>query len=190
MEKTNIGFAITGSFCTHEKILQTIQELVNQDHEVFPIVSEITAKTSTRFGEFDKFLSTLEKITGHKPLSSIVAVEPTGPQNLFEVLVVAPCTGNTLAKIANGINDTAVTMAVKAHVRNNKPVVLGISTNDGLGLNLKNIGILFAAKNFYFVPFGQDDHINKPKSLVADWALLEETIAKAKEEKQIQPVLI
>ncbi|MBR5012540.1 MAG: dipicolinate synthase subunit B, partial [Clostridia bacterium] len=158
MEKTNIGFAITGSFCTHEKILETIQQLVNKGHEVFPIVSEITAKTSTRFGEFNKFLSTLEKITGHKPFDSIVAVEPTGPQNLFEVLVVAPCTGNTLAKIANGINDTAVTMAVKAHVRNNKPVVIGISTNDGLGLNLKNLGTLFAAKNFYFVPFGQDDY--------------------------------
>ena len=190
MEKTNIGFAITGSFCTHEKILQVIQNLVGQGHEVFPIVSEITSKTSTRFGEFDEFLSTLEESTGHKPLDSIVAVEPTGPQNLFEVLVVAPCTGNTLAKIANGINDTAVTMAVKAHIRNNKPVVIGISTNDGLGLNFKNLGTLFAAKNFYFVPFGQDDHKNKPKSLVANWSLLEETIAKAKEEKQIQPVLI
>lgn len=190
MEKTNIGFAITGSFCTHEKILQSIQELVHQGHEVFPIVSEITAKTSTRFGESDKFLNTLEKITGHKPLGNIVEVEPTGPRNLFEVLVVAPCTGNTLAKIANGINDTAVTMAVKAHGRNNKPVVIGISTNDGLGLNLKNIGTLFSAKNFYFVPFGQDDHTNKPKSLVADWSLLEKTITYAKEEKQIQPVLI
>lgn len=190
MEKTNIGFAITGSFCTHEEILKWIQGLINSGHNVYPIVSETTAHTSTRFGEAEQFLQNLENITHHKPFQSIVGVEPTGPQNLFDILVVAPCTGNTLAKIANGINDTAVTMAVKAHVRNNKPVVIGISTNDGMGLNFKNLGLLFAAKNFYFVPFGQDDFAKKPKSLVADWAQLETTIEQAKNGVQIQPVLV
>lgn len=190
MEKTNIGFAITGSFCTHEQILSSIEHLVKNGHNVHPIVSEITAKTSTRFGNADNFLKTLEQTTKNKPFQTIVGVEPTGPENLFDVLVVAPCTGNTLAKIANGINDTAVTMAVKAHVRNNKPVVIGISTNDGMGLNFKNLGLLFASKNFYFVPFGQDDFTKKPKSLVADWAKLEETIEKAKNGIQIQPVLV
>lgn len=190
MEKNNIGFAITGSFCTHETILDTIQNLVQSGNNVYPIVSETTAGTSTRFGEANKFLENLENITGHKPFQNIVAVEPTGPQNLFDVLVLAPCTGNTLAKIANGINDTAVTMAVKAHVRNNKPVVIGISTNDGLGLNFKNLAVLFASKNFFFVPFGQDDYQKKPKSLVADWNQLEVTIEKAKLGEQIQPTLI
>ena len=190
MEKPRIGFAITGSFCTHEKILEVIKELTDKGYTIYPIVSESTFETNTRFGAAKDFLEALEDITGNKALATIVEVEPTGPQNLFDVIVVAPCTGNTLAKIANGINDTPVTMAVKAHVRNHKPVVVGISTNDAMGLNFKNLATLFAAKNFFFVPFGQDDPIKKPKSLVADWAKIVETLEFALRGEQIQPALI
>ena len=190
MEKPTIGFAITGSFCTHERILEVIKELTDKGYKIYPIVSETTFETDTRFGAAKDFLDALEEITGNHPFSTIVDVEPTGPQNLFDVIVVAPCTGNTLAKIANGINDTPITMAVKAHVRNNKPVVVGISTNDGMGLNFKNLATLFAAKNFFFVPFGQDEPIKKPKSLVADWDKLEDTLNFALRGEQIQPVLI
>ena len=190
MEKPRIGFAITGSFCTHEKILEVIKELAEKGYTIYPIVSDSTFSTDTRFGAANDFLAALEDITGNSPFSTIVDVEPTGPQNLFDVIVVAPCTGNTLAKIANGINDTPVTMAVKAHVRNHKPVVVGISTNDAMGLNFKNLATLFAAKNFFFVPFGQDDPIKKPKSLVADWAKIVETLEFALRGEQIQPALI
>ena len=189
-QKIRLGFAITGSFCTHETILIEIEKLVQKGFAVYPIVSTATTQTNTRFGCADTFLETLEKICQNKVLSNIVEVEPTGPQNLFDIIVVAPCTGNTLAKIANGINDTPVTMAVKAHVRNDKPVVLGVSTNDAMGLNFKNIAYLFAAKNFYFIPFGQDNFAQKPKSLVADWSKLEDTIITAMQNKQIQPVLV
>lgn len=190
IQKPRLGFAITGSFCTHDTILKEIQSLINKGYTIYPIVSETSAQTDTRFGSAQALLRNLENITGNKPLTTIVQVEPTGPQNLFDVIVVAPCTGNTLAKLANGVNDTAVTMAVKAHVRNNKPVVIGISTNDALGLNFKNIATLLAAKNFYFVPFGQDNFNQKPKSLVADWTKLEETILEAQQNQQIQPILI
>lgn len=190
IQKPRLGFAITGSFCTHDTILKEIQILINKGYTIYPIISETSAQTDTRFGSAQALLRNLEHITGNKPLTTIVQVEPTGPQNLFDVIVVAPCTGNTLAKLANGVNDTAVTMAVKAHVRNNKPVVIGISTNDALGLNFKNIATLLAAKNFYFVPFGQDNFNQKPKSLVADWTKLEETILEAQQNQQIQPILI
>lgn len=192
MEKKlkNIGFAITGSFCTHEKILDEVQNLVNKGYNIYPILSENSAEIDTRFGTANEFLKKLEAITKHKPFTTIVEVEPTGPQNMFDIIVVAPCTGNTLAKMANGINDTAVTMAVKAHLRNNKPVVIGISTNDALGLNFKNIATLLNTKNIYFVPFGQDDFKNKPKSLVANWDKLHETILEAYTGTQIQPLLL
>lgn len=189
IQKPRIGFAITGSFCTHETILSNIENLVNNGYTVYPIVSSSTKEIDTRFGDAKTFLDKLRHITGNTVLSTIVEVEPTGPQNLFDVIVVAPCTGNTLAKIANGINDTPVTMAVKAHVRNNKPVVMGISTNDALGLNFKNLAVLMSAKNFYFVPFGQDNYLQKPQSLVANWEKLEETILDAMQNKQFQPVL-
>ena len=154
-KKPNIGFAITGSFCTHEQILQSIGELVDKGYAVYPIVSDTSLKTNTRFGTAKNLIKKLEAITSHKALGDIVAVEPTGPQGLFDVIVVAPCTGNTLAKIANGINDTSVTMAVKAHIRNNKPVVIGISTNDGMGMNFKNLATLFAAKTSFLCRLGK-----------------------------------
>lgn len=192
MEKKfkNIGFAITASFCTHEKILQEIKKLVEKGYEVWPILSTNSAEIDTRFGRAEDFIFALESITRHKPMTTLVEVEPTGPQNLFDIIIIAPCTGNTLAKIANGINDTPVTMAVKAHLRNYKPLVIGVSTNDALGLNLTNIATLMNSKNIYFVPFGQDDSKNKPKSLIADWAKIEDTLKLAYIGKQLQPVLI
>lgn len=192
MEKKikNIGFAITASFCTHQTILEEIKNLIAKGYKIFPILSENSAKTDTRFGKAEDFIRDLTTITGNAPLANIVCVEPTGPQNLFDIIVIAPCTGNTLAKMANGINDTAITMAIKAHIRNNKPVVVGISTNDALGLNMKNIALLLASKNFYFVPFGQDDYAKKPKSLVADWSQIENTMQLAMIGEQVQPILL
>lgn len=189
MKKANIGFAITGSFCTHKAILESIKTLVANGHNVYPIISAATMQTNTRFGTAQDFVAMLTTITNHPPINDIVGAEPTGPQNLFDAIILAPCTGNTLAKVALGINDSAVTMAIKAHVRNNKPVIIGLSTNDGLGLNLKNVATLLPSKNFFFVPFGQDDPVNKPKSLVADWKQIETTLLLALEGKQIQPIL-
>ena len=185
-----IGYAFCGSFCTLSKSFLYFEKMVRDGFDVLPIVSENVYSIDTRFQKASDFCDALTRVSGRELIHTVVGAEPLGPKISLEALVICPCTGNTLAKIANGINDTAVTMAVKAHVRNNKPVVIGISTNDGLGLNLKNLGTLFAAKNFYFVPFGQDDHNAKPKSLVADWNLIEQTIAHAKQQKQIQPILI
>lgn len=187
--KLSIGFAICGSFCTHKKILEVISGLVDKGYNIVPIVSETVASTDTRFGKAKDFMQSLSKITNKEVVSDIVGAEPLGPQNAFDILVIAPLTGNSLGKIANGINDTAVTMACKAHIRNNKPVVLGISTNDAMGLNHKNLGLLMASKNFYFVPFEQDNHLSKPKSLVAKWDKIEETILCAMKGQQLQPVL-
>lgn len=186
----NIGFAITGCFCAHQNVVVEIQNLVKKGYNIIPIISETTAKTDTRFGKSEDLKKQLYEITGNQPLDSIVAVEPTGPKNMLDIIVVAPCSGNTLAKIANGVNDTSVTMVVKSHVRNNKPVVIGVSTNDALGQNFKNIAVLMSTKNIYFVPFGQDDFQNKPKSLVADWSLIEQTMLGAMNKEQVQPVLL
>lgn len=186
----NIGFAITGSFCTHDRILIEIERLKKKGYNIIPILSEIVQNTDTRFGEAKKFVSKLEEITENRCVRTIVEAEPIGPKNLIDILVVAPCTGNTLSKLANAITDDAVTMVAKAHIRNNKPVVLGVSTNDALGFNAKNIAVLLNAKNFFFVPFGQDDYEKKPKSLICDWNLIEETILFALENKQIQPILL
>lgn len=188
-KKLNIGFAICGSFCTHKTILECILNLVDKGYNVIPIVSECVATTDTRFGTAKDFLSRLTAITKNKVVDNIVDAEPLGPSNAIDILVIAPMTGNTLAKIANGVNDTAVTMTCKAHIRNDKPVVVGISTNDAMGLNYKNLGLLMASKNFYFVPFMQDNYKSKPKSLVANWDKIEETILKAMIGQQTQPVI-
>jgi len=188
-KKINIGFAICGSFCTHSTILNSIKSLVEKGYNVLPIVSECVAKTDTRFGKAKDFIEQLEKTTNHKVVDNIVDAEPLGPSNAIDILVIAPMTGNTLGKIANGVNDTSVTMTCKAHVRNDKPVVIGISTNDAMGLNYKNLGLLMSSKNFYFVPFSQDNYLNKPKSLVANWDKLEDTILNAINGIQTQPVI-
>ncbi len=185
----NIGFGITGSFCTHNKVLEMIKNLVKSGHNVIPIITETVAKTDTRFGVAEQFLKSLKDITKNEVISNIVQAEPIGPKNMIDILVIAPCTGNTLAKLASAITDNAVIMTAKSLMRNNKSVVIGVSTNDGLGLNLNNIATLLNSKNIYFIPFKQDDPINKPKSLIACWDKTEETIIQAFDKKQIQPLL-
>ncbi|MGN0798395.1 MAG: dipicolinate synthase subunit B [Christensenellales bacterium] len=186
----NIGIAITGSFCTCENILAQLEKMVKLGHNIIPIISKTVATTDTRFGTAKEFVEKIEKICGKSAVKTIVEAEPLGPQNKIDVLAIAPCTGNTLAKIANGLSDDAVTMASKAHMRNYKPLVVAISTNDGLGLNMQNIAKLMNEKKVFFVPFRQDSPTKKPKSLVADLDLLLDTILLAKDGEQIQPVLI
>src|SRR3989339_1896006 len=162
-----IGFAITGSFCTIDKILIEIEKLINGGAEVYSIGSDTVNSINTRFGTADEMKEKLFNLTGKNIISSIKEAEEIGPTAYLDIMIIAPCTGNTLAKITNGITDTPVTMATKAHLRNQKPVVISISTNDGLGANAKNIGMLINMKNIYFVPFGQDNPTQKPNSLIA-----------------------
>ncbi len=185
----NIGFAITGSFCTHQTILTEMQNLIKKGYNLIPILSDIVIQTDTRFGKASDFITQVEEICGKKVVSTITEAEPIGPNNLIDVLVVAPCTGNTLSKLAKAGTDNAITMITKSHLRNNKPVIIAISTNDALGLNMHNIATLINTKNFYFVPFAQDNWKAKPKSLVADWGLIGDTIEKALVGEQIQPIL-
>lgn len=185
-----VGFAITGSFCTFSKIIPQIENLVNEGADIYPIISDSVNNFDTRFNTAEDFKNKLQAITGKSPINSIVTAEPIGPKALLDILIIAPCTGNTAAKIANAITDGPVTMACKAHLRNMKPVVIGISTNDGLGANAKNIGTLLVMKNVYMVPFGQDDPIKKCTSLVADFNQILPTVISALENKQLQPMLI
>jgi len=184
----NIGFAITGSFCTHNKILEVLKDL-KKDYNIIPIFSESVLKNDTRFGKAKDFLISVEKICENKTIKTLQEAEPMGPQNLIDLLVIAPCTGNTLAKLSNGITDNAVLMTAKSILRNNKPIVVGISTNDGLGISLKNISALLNSKNYYFIPFFQDDPKNKPKSLKADFDLIKQTIEDAFLGVQTQPII-
>ena len=186
----NIGFAITGSFCTFKRVFPKVKELMDVGARVIPIMSEISYSTDTRFGKAEEHISFLETITGEKVIGKIEDAEPIGPKKLLDVLVVAPCTGNTLAKLANGIADSSVTLAVKAHLRNKRPIVVAISTNDGIGNNAKNVGALVNMKNVYLVPFGQDDYNEKENSLVADMDLIIPTTEAALEGRQLQPVIV
>lgn len=190
MRKERVGFAVCGSFCTHAAVLKVLERMTELYETVVPIVSENAAFTDTRFGTSEKLLDRLEDLTGQEPLYDIPSVEPIGPRALLDVLVIAPATGNTVAKLAAGITDTAVTMAAKAHLRNGGPVVLAIASNDGLSAGAKNIGELLARKNYYFVPFGQDDPTHKPCSLVADFGLLPDTVEAALRGEQLQPILL
>lgn len=184
-----IGVAVTGSFCTFEKIFIELERLVKAGAEVYTIFSHASQTIESRFGAPEDFLARAESVTGRAPMLTIEGAEPIGPQGYLDVLVILPCTGNTAAKLANGITDTPALMGAKAHLRNNKPLVISISTNDGLGMNMKNIGLLLNAKNIYFVPFGQDNFVKKPNSLVAHTELLLPTLELALEGKQLQPVL-
>lgn len=184
-----MGFAMCGSFCTHEKALNALRELTAQYETVLPILSETAAASDTRFGTAKDLIHRMETLTGHPVWSDIRAVEPIGPKGLLDVLVIAPCTGNTLAKLACGVTDTAVTMAAKAHLRGGKPVVLAVSTNDGLAAGARNIGELLVRKNYYFVPFGQDSPKKKPCSLVADFTLLPAAVDAALRGEQLEPIL-
>lgn len=190
MKQERVGFAMCGSFCTHQGVLKVLEELVKEYETVIPIVSETAAWTDTRFGASDDLMETLEELTGNDVLYDIPSVEPIGPKNLLDVLVIAPATGNTIAKLAHGITDTAVTMAAKAHLRNGRPVVIALASNDGLSAGAKNIGELLVRKNYYFVPFGQDDPEKKPCSLMADFSKITETVEAALCGKQIQPILL
>lgn len=186
----NIGFAFTGSFCTYNNAFIQLSKLKECNCNIFTIFSERASSINTRFGNADDFIDKAEKITLNKPIMTIEAAEPIGPKSLLDILVIYPCTGNTIAKLSNGITDSPVLMAAKAHLRNEKPLVVGISTNDGLGVNMKNIGDLLNMKNIYFIPFGQDDPYKKTKSLVAHPDLLIKTIEMALDGKQLQPVII
>ena len=184
-----IGFAMTGSFCTFRKILTELEKLSELGADITPIMSGTAYSTDTRFGTAQRFIDHIEKICKKPIIHTLTGAEPIGPQSLLDLLVIAPCTGNTLAKLANGITDSSVTLAAKAHLRNLKPVLIAVSTNDGLANAAKNIGILLNTKNIYFVPFGQDDCENKPNSLVADMSLIPEASIRALNSKQLQPIL-
>ncbi len=184
-----IGVAITGSFCTFEKMFQELQKLTEEGAEVYPVFSKAAQETDSRFGRSGEFLQRAAEITGKTPIVTITEAEPIGPRAFLDLLVILPCTGNTAAKLAGGITDTPVLMAAKAHLRNNKPLLIFLSTNDGLGMNMKNVGLLMNTKNIYFVPFGQDDPVRKPNSLVAHCHLLLPALKEALAHRQLQPVL-
>lgn len=189
-EGMKIGYAFCGSFCTFEKSIAELEKIVKNGAAVTPIMSFTAFDTDTRFGKAADINKRIEDICGNKIISTIEGAEPIGPQKMFDILIVAPCTGNTVAKLAAGIIDTPVTMAVKSHIRNAKPVVLAIATNDALAGSAKNIGMLLNYRNFYFVPYGQDNFSAKPNSLVADFSLLGDTVLLASKGKQIQPLLL
>lgn len=190
LEGVKVGFALTGSHCTIDEVLVELKKVAEEGAVMYPIISNSVDETDTRFGASAGWKTRIKEITSQGIISSIVGAEPVGPEKLFDVLVVVPCTGNTLAKLANAITDGPVLMAIKAHLRNQRPVVIGLSTNDGLSMNAKNIGLLLNAKNIYMVPFGQDNPAGKPNSLKARMNLLVETIVCALQSKQIQPVLV
>lgn len=190
MRNERVGFALCGSFCTHSRVLEALEGLCGEYETVLPIVSDICRYTDTRFGRAEDLIAKLEKLTGHTVMATVREAEPIGPRKLLDVLVIAPCTGNTLGKLAGGITDTAVTMAAKAHLRNDRPVVLAVATNDGLSGGARNLGELLVRKNYFFVPFGQDDPAGKPCSLMADFSRIGETVDAALAGRQMQPVLL
>ena len=190
MEQLRVGFAFCGSFCTMMKALDALEETAKRYSDIIPIVSGTVADTDTRFGAAHDFMREMERICGRRVIATVKAAEPIGPKKLLDVLVICPCTGNTMAKLANGVTDTSVTMATKAHLRGGGPVVIAPATNDGLMGSAANIGALLARKNIYFVPFGQDDCRGKPASLVADFSLVPDAVAAAVRGEQLQPVLL
>lgn len=189
MKNKNIGVAISGSFCTFSKLIPVLEQLKEAGNNVQPIFSYAVTNTDTRFYGAKQFHEDVEKITGNTPIKTIEGAEPIGPKRTLDLLIIAPCTGNTIAKLNNAITDTPILMAAKAHLRNDRPVLIAVSTNDGLAANFKNIGELLNKKNIYLVPFYQDDHINKKFSLVADFDLIMAAADAALEGKQLQPVL-
>ena len=189
MNKIRLGIAFCGSFCTHEKILFELKKLC-EEYDVVPIFSESAATEDTRFGTAADRIRTVEELTGRPVIRTVAQAEPIGPKKLLDVLLIAPCTGNTAAKLAHGITDTAVTMAAKAHLRNGRPVVLAIATNDGLSAAAGNLGALMNRKHYYFVPFGQDDAVGKPRSLMADFTQLGAAVEAALSGQQLQPMLL
>lgn len=188
-DKIRLGFAMCGSFCTFKLVLEELEHL-SKDYDITPIMSQGAAFTDTRFGKAEDFRRRVAEICGREPITTIADAEPIGPRALLDVLVIEPCTGNTLGKLANGITDTPVTMAAKAHLRNGRPLVLAVSTNDALGASARNIGTLMNAKNIFFVPMRQDSPRGKPASLVADFSETAAAIKSALEGRQTQPLLL
>lgn len=189
MQRFSLGFALTGSFCTFKKAFEALESLT-QKYDVIPIMSFSSYNLSTRFGSAEDNRDKLQKLTGREIISTIEDAEPIGPKNLLDALIIAPCTSNTLAKLAHGINDTPVTMAAKSHLRNSRPIIIALSTNDALAAAAKNIGILQSRKGYYFVPYAQDDYLKKPFSAVADFDLIEQTTLSALKGVQIQPMIV
>lgn len=185
----NIGFALCGSFCTYSQVFPVMEALA-AEHTVIPIFSPAACNVDSRFGTAADHIRTVTDICGRPPLCTLEQVEPIGPKQLLDILVIAPCTGNTLAKLAHGIADTAVTMAAKSHLRNGRPVLIAVSTNDALAGAAENIGKLLARKHYYFVPFGQDAPQSKPTSMVADFSKLPAALTAAAEGGQLQPILL
>ena len=189
LSNCNIGYGITGSFCTFTKTRKQIVRLKEMGANVIPIFSYQAQSCDTRFGSAKEFVEGICEITGNEGIMTMQQAEPIGPNNFLDIMVIAPCTGNSAAKIANGITDTPVLMASKAHMRNEKPLIIAVSTNDAMGMNFQNIGRLFNTKNIYFVPFFQDDTNKKPRSLIADFELIPQTIKAALTGRQLQPVI-
>lgn len=185
----NIGFAMCGSFCTFSKVFPVVEALAKK-HTVYPIFSFVSSTTDSRFGKASEFLERAEEICGRKAIKTIAEAEPIGPKKLLDILVIAPCTGNTLAKLSHSIADTPVTMAAKSHLRNGRPVLVAVSTNDGLAGAAENIGRLMARKQYFFIPYGQDDPEQKPTSLVAHFDLISQAVELAVQGRQMQPVLL
>ncbi len=185
----NIGLAVTGSFCTFDKIEKEVQRLIEAGANLYPIFSANVQSVDSRFGNTADYIRHISDMTGNRPILKIEEAEPIGPKGYLDILLIAPCTGNTLAKLAHGITDTSVLMAAKAHLRTGKPLVISLSTNDALGMNFKNIGELFNTKHIYFVPFGQDAPEKKPNSMIAHTELIIPTLEAALDEKQLQPVI-
>lgn len=190
IEGKKIGFVLTGSFCTFSKVIPKMKELVKQKAEVIPIMSFNSYQLDTKFGKAKDFIEEIESITGKEIIHTIQGAEPIGPKGMTDIMIIAPCSGNTMAKLACDIIDTPATMAAKSHLRNNRPLVIAPSTNNGLGGNAENIGKLLNRKNYYFVPFRQDNPITKPRSIVFDAEYMIKTIEEALEEKQISPILL
>lgn len=189
-KKCRIGFAMTGSYCTFQSVFAALERLSKDFENIQPIMSENVFSTDSRFGTAEEFKNRMKEICGKEIINSITAAEPIGPKGLLDLLIIAPCTGNTIAKLAGGITDSAVTMAAKAHLRNNRPLLLAVSTNDGLSGNAGNIGNLLNRKNIYFVPFGQDDFVNKPTSLTAKFDMISDAAKAALHGEQLQPLII
>lgn len=188
-KKLTFGYALTGSFCTFEKSVEQIKALVDKGINVLPIMSYNAYNTDTRFGAAASFINRIENITGNKIISTLTDAEPIGPKSLTDLMIVLPCTGNTLSKLKNGIYDTPVTLAVKSHLRNQRPVLIGVSSNDSLSSSAKNIGELLNFKHYYFIPMRQDDYRKKPFSIVCDFDMVYDSALMALKGEQIQPII-
>ncbi len=188
-DRLKVGFAMTASFCTFSKVIPQMEKLMSSGIDVIPIMSEKSTSTDTRFGTAEDFIKRIKTITGRDVLTKETEVEPLGPKRIVDALIIAPCSGATLARLASGLHENTVTLAAKSVLRNNSPVILAVSTNDGLSMSAKNIGTLLNSKNIFFVPFGQDDPEKKPRSLVADMDKILPTLSSAMAGRQIQPML-